>query len=136
MVPLVCIDGKICARQLDLIAVSAVLFLCVSECVCMQVSVPASQLSNAFFSVSSRCALSYQACQTLTFRRCLLLDSIAKVPEPEGERHFPSLSTSISVSLSVSHPTVTFSVSHHPSLPRETSLPETRVIVEICLFSG
>ncbi|XP_068190975.1 general transcription factor 3C polypeptide 4 isoform X2 [Antennarius striatus] len=30
-----------------------------------------------------RCVLSYQACQTLTFRRCLLLDSIAKLPEPE-----------------------------------------------------
>uniref|UniRef100_A0A3P9CF01 Ral transcription factor IIIC subunit 4 n=1 Tax=Maylandia zebra TaxID=106582 RepID=A0A3P9CF01_9CICH len=30
-----------------------------------------------------RCALSYQACQTLTFRRCLLLDSIARLPEPE-----------------------------------------------------
>ncbi|XP_072228272.1 general transcription factor 3C polypeptide 4 isoform X2 [Leuresthes tenuis] len=31
-----------------------------------------------------RCVLSYQACQTLTFRRCLLLDSIARLPEPEG----------------------------------------------------
>ncbi|KAM6902902.1 general transcription factor 3C polypeptide 4 [Xenentodon cancila] len=30
-----------------------------------------------------RCALSYQACQTLTFQRCLLLDSIARLPEPE-----------------------------------------------------
>ncbi|KAM3599937.1 uncharacterized protein V6R79_014079 [Siganus canaliculatus] len=30
-----------------------------------------------------RCVLSYQACQTLTFRRCLLLDTIAKLPEPE-----------------------------------------------------
>ncbi|XP_008286565.1 general transcription factor 3C polypeptide 4 [Stegastes partitus] len=30
-----------------------------------------------------RCVLSYQACQTLTFRRCLLLDSIARLPEPE-----------------------------------------------------
>ncbi|KAM4634128.1 general transcription factor 3C polypeptide 4 [Polymixia lowei] len=29
-----------------------------------------------------RCVLSYQACQTLTFRRCLLLDSIAALPEP------------------------------------------------------
>ncbi|KAM3874412.1 general transcription factor 3C polypeptide 4 [Diretmus argenteus] len=29
-----------------------------------------------------RCVLSYQACQTLTFRRCLLLDSIARLPEP------------------------------------------------------
>ncbi|XP_047424955.1 general transcription factor 3C polypeptide 4 [Mugil cephalus] len=30
-----------------------------------------------------RCVLSYQACQTLTFRRCLLLDSVARLPEPE-----------------------------------------------------
>ncbi|XP_060917371.1 general transcription factor 3C polypeptide 4 [Labrus mixtus] len=30
-----------------------------------------------------RCVLSYRACQTLTFRRCLLLDSIARLPEPE-----------------------------------------------------
>ncbi|XP_026154082.1 general transcription factor 3C polypeptide 4 isoform X2 [Mastacembelus armatus] len=45
-----------------------------------------------------RCVLSYQACQTLTFRRCLLLDTIARLPEPEGKRHFPSLSTSISQS--------------------------------------
>ncbi|CAN9504820.1 unnamed protein product [Ophioblennius macclurei] len=30
-----------------------------------------------------RCVLSYQACQSLTFRRCLLLDSIARLPEPE-----------------------------------------------------
>ncbi|XP_076016090.1 general transcription factor 3C polypeptide 4 [Genypterus blacodes] len=30
-----------------------------------------------------RCVLSLQACQTLTFRRCLLLDSIARLPEPE-----------------------------------------------------
>ncbi|KAF0031168.1 hypothetical protein F2P81_015723 [Scophthalmus maximus] len=30
------------------------------------------------------CVLSYQACQTLTFRRCLLLDSIARLPKPEG----------------------------------------------------
>ncbi|XP_061589458.1 general transcription factor 3C polypeptide 4 [Cololabis saira] len=30
-----------------------------------------------------RCGLSYQACQTLTFRRCLLLDTIARLPEPE-----------------------------------------------------
>ncbi|XP_053266989.1 general transcription factor 3C polypeptide 4 isoform X1 [Pleuronectes platessa] len=30
-----------------------------------------------------RCVLSYQACQTLTFRRCLLLDSIARLPKPE-----------------------------------------------------
>ncbi|XP_075935865.1 general transcription factor 3C polypeptide 4 isoform X2 [Anarhichas minor] len=30
-----------------------------------------------------RCVLSYQACQTLTFRRCLLLDTIARLPEPE-----------------------------------------------------
>uniref|UniRef100_A0A3Q4BAN7 Uncharacterized protein n=1 Tax=Mola mola TaxID=94237 RepID=A0A3Q4BAN7_MOLML len=49
-----------------------------------------------------RCSLSYQACQTLTFRRCLLLDTVAKLPEPEGKRHSPSLSTSISGSLSVS----------------------------------
>ncbi|XP_026154084.1 general transcription factor 3C polypeptide 4 isoform X4 [Mastacembelus armatus] len=31
-----------------------------------------------------RCVLSYQACQTLTFRRCLLLDTIARLPEPEA----------------------------------------------------
>ncbi|TKS84206.1 General transcription factor 3C polypeptide 4 [Collichthys lucidus] len=30
-----------------------------------------------------RCVLSHQACQTLTFRRCLLLDTIARLPEPE-----------------------------------------------------
>ncbi|XP_074474728.1 general transcription factor 3C polypeptide 4 [Sebastes fasciatus] len=30
-----------------------------------------------------RCVLSYQACQTLTFRRCLLLDTISRLPEPE-----------------------------------------------------
>ncbi|XP_018615001.2 general transcription factor 3C polypeptide 4-like [Scleropages formosus] len=30
-----------------------------------------------------RCVLSYQACQTLTFRRCLLQDSIARHPVPE-----------------------------------------------------
>ncbi|XP_040014318.1 general transcription factor 3C polypeptide 4 [Xiphias gladius] len=30
-----------------------------------------------------RCVLSYQACQTLTFRRCLLLDTIARLPKPE-----------------------------------------------------
>ncbi|XP_037341356.2 general transcription factor 3C polypeptide 4 [Pungitius pungitius] len=30
-----------------------------------------------------RCVLSYQACQTLTFRRCLLLDTIARLPQPE-----------------------------------------------------
>lgn len=30
-----------------------------------------------------RCGLSYQACQALTFRRCLLLDSISRLPEPE-----------------------------------------------------
>uniref|UniRef100_A0A3Q3GCD3 General transcription factor IIIC, polypeptide 4 n=2 Tax=Kryptolebias marmoratus TaxID=37003 RepID=A0A3Q3GCD3_KRYMA len=30
-----------------------------------------------------RCVLSYQACQTLTFRRCLLQDSVARLPEPE-----------------------------------------------------
>ncbi|KAM9426019.1 general transcription factor 3C polypeptide 4 [Pholidichthys leucotaenia] len=30
-----------------------------------------------------RCALSYKACQTLTYRRCLLQDSIARLPEPE-----------------------------------------------------
>lgn len=30
-----------------------------------------------------RCGLSYRACQTLTFRRCLLQDSIARLPEPE-----------------------------------------------------
>lgn len=74
--------------------------LCVYVCVCVCVTVPGSQLSNVFLSVSSRCALSYQACQTLTFRRCLLLDSIARLPEPEGKRHFPSPSTSISQSRS------------------------------------
>ncbi|XP_055730446.1 general transcription factor 3C polypeptide 4-like [Salvelinus fontinalis] len=30
-----------------------------------------------------RCVLSYQACQTLTYRRCLLQDSIARLPVPE-----------------------------------------------------
>lgn len=75
------------------ISCTSLLFL-LYFCVC--VPVPASQLSNAFLSVSSRCVLSYQACQTLTFRRCLLLDTIARLPEPEGKRHFPSLSTSIS----------------------------------------
>ncbi|XP_055081643.1 general transcription factor 3C polypeptide 4 isoform X1 [Periophthalmus magnuspinnatus] len=30
-----------------------------------------------------RCGLSYQACQAVTFRRCLLLDSISRLPEPE-----------------------------------------------------
>ncbi|KAM4719966.1 LOW QUALITY PROTEIN: general transcription factor 3C polypeptide 4 [Anableps anableps] len=30
-----------------------------------------------------RCVLSYRACQTLTFRRCLLQDCIARLPEPE-----------------------------------------------------
>nr|XP_040053870.1 general transcription factor 3C polypeptide 4 isoform X1 [Gasterosteus aculeatus aculeatus] len=30
-----------------------------------------------------RCVLSYQACQTLTFRRCLLLDTISRLPQPE-----------------------------------------------------
>lgn len=74
---------------------------CVCECVRACLSLPAS-LSNAFFSVSSRCVLSHQACQTLTFRRCLLLDTIARLPEPEGKRHFPSLSTSISQSHSPS----------------------------------
>ncbi|XP_014874439.1 general transcription factor 3C polypeptide 4 isoform X1 [Poecilia latipinna] len=43
-----------------------------------------------------RCVLSYQACQTLTFRRCLLQDCIARLPEPEGKRHFPSSSSSVS----------------------------------------
>ncbi|MEQ2222026.1 hypothetical protein ILYODFUR_021712 [Ilyodon furcidens] len=42
-----------------------------------------------------RCVLSYQACQTLTFRRCLLQDCIARLPEPEGKRHFPSTSSSV-----------------------------------------
>lgn len=41
--------------------------------------------------MSSRCVLSHQACQSLTFRRCLLLDSIAKLPEPEGKTEIPSL---------------------------------------------
>ncbi|KAF7654434.1 hypothetical protein LDENG_00069400 [Lucifuga dentata] len=50
-----------------------------------------------------RCVLSHQACQTLTFRRCLLLDSIARLPEPEGKRHFPSPSTfHFTVALSIS----------------------------------
>ncbi|XP_053709415.1 general transcription factor 3C polypeptide 4 [Synchiropus splendidus] len=43
-----------------------------------------------------RCVLSYQACQTLTFRRCLLQDSVARLPEPEGKRHSPSPSTTAS----------------------------------------
>ncbi|XP_072309582.1 general transcription factor 3C polypeptide 4 [Eucyclogobius newberryi] len=30
-----------------------------------------------------RCGLSYQACQALTFRSCLLLDSVSRLPEPE-----------------------------------------------------
>ncbi|KAG7465476.1 general transcription factor 3C polypeptide 4 [Solea senegalensis] len=30
-----------------------------------------------------RCVLSYQSCQTLTFRRCLLLDGVARLPSPE-----------------------------------------------------
>uniref|UniRef100_A0A8C6UFR1 General transcription factor IIIC, polypeptide 4 n=1 Tax=Neogobius melanostomus TaxID=47308 RepID=A0A8C6UFR1_9GOBI len=30
-----------------------------------------------------RCGLSYQACQAVMFRRCLLLDSISRLPEPE-----------------------------------------------------
>uniref|UniRef100_A0A4W5K0X3 Ral transcription factor IIIC subunit 4 n=1 Tax=Hucho hucho TaxID=62062 RepID=A0A4W5K0X3_9TELE len=30
-----------------------------------------------------RCVLSYQACQTLAYRRCLLQDSIARLPVPE-----------------------------------------------------
>ncbi|KAK1883657.1 General transcription factor 3C polypeptide 4 [Dissostichus eleginoides] len=30
-----------------------------------------------------RCVLSYQACQNLTFRRCLLLDTVSRLPEPE-----------------------------------------------------
>ncbi|XP_055035462.2 general transcription factor 3C polypeptide 4 [Misgurnus anguillicaudatus] len=30
-----------------------------------------------------RCVLSYQACQGVTYRRCLLQDSIASIPEPE-----------------------------------------------------
>ncbi|KAJ8390018.1 hypothetical protein AAFF_G00111790 [Aldrovandia affinis] len=30
-----------------------------------------------------RCVLSYQACQTLSYRRCVLLDSIARHPVPE-----------------------------------------------------
>ncbi|XP_077399257.1 general transcription factor 3C polypeptide 4 isoform X2 [Vanacampus margaritifer] len=30
-----------------------------------------------------RCVLSYQACQTLTFRRCLLQDSISGIPQPD-----------------------------------------------------
>lgn len=41
--------------------------------------------------MSSRCVLSHQACQSVTFRRCLLLDSIAKRPEPEGKTNIPSL---------------------------------------------
>lgn len=52
------------------------------------VCVPASWLSDASVLACSRCVLSYQACQTLTFRRCLLLDSIARVPEQEGKLHF------------------------------------------------
>ncbi|XP_026154081.1 general transcription factor 3C polypeptide 4 isoform X1 [Mastacembelus armatus] len=36
-----------------------------------------------------RCVLSYQACQTLTFRRCLLLDTIARLPEPEVLPEYP-----------------------------------------------
>ena len=71
-------------------------------CVCVHVSVPASQRSDAFPPVSSRCVLSYQACQTLTFRRCLLLDSIARLPKPEGKCHFPSPSASLSQSRSPS----------------------------------
>lgn len=43
-------------------------------------------VSNAFLLMSSRCVLSHQACQSLTFRRCLLLDSVAKLPEPAGKR--------------------------------------------------
>uniref|UniRef100_A0A672SKW8 Ral transcription factor IIIC subunit 4 n=1 Tax=Sinocyclocheilus grahami TaxID=75366 RepID=A0A672SKW8_SINGR len=34
-----------------------------------------------------RCALSYQACQGVTYRRCLLQDSVASVAEPEGEKY-------------------------------------------------
>ncbi|CAL9683570.1 unnamed protein product [Knipowitschia caucasica] len=30
-----------------------------------------------------RCGLSYQACQALTFRRCLLLDTVSVLPKPE-----------------------------------------------------
>uniref|UniRef100_A0A3B3ZRT1 Uncharacterized protein n=1 Tax=Periophthalmus magnuspinnatus TaxID=409849 RepID=A0A3B3ZRT1_9GOBI len=32
---------------------------------------------------NGHCGLSYQACQAVTFRRCLLLDSISRLPEPE-----------------------------------------------------
>lgn len=91
------------------VSCTSVLFLlyfcmCVCVLVCVHVSVPASQLSNAFLPVSSRCVLSYQACQTLTFRRCLLLDSIARLPKPEGKRHFPSsLHLHFTVTLSISH---------------------------------
>ncbi|CAL8279564.1 unnamed protein product [Merluccius merluccius] len=31
-----------------------------------------------------RCVLSYQSCQALTFKRCLLLDSVAAEPEPDA----------------------------------------------------
>ncbi|RXN26918.1 general transcription factor 3C polypeptide 4-like protein [Labeo rohita] len=40
-----------------------------------------------------RCALSYQACQGVTYRRCLLQDSIASVAEPEGGGSSQSKST-------------------------------------------
>uniref|UniRef100_A0A8C6KS53 Ral transcription factor IIIC subunit 4 n=1 Tax=Nothobranchius furzeri TaxID=105023 RepID=A0A8C6KS53_NOTFU len=63
-----------------------------------------------------RCVLSYQACQTMTFRSCLLHDSIARLPEPEGKRHFPSSSSSSSVSLPRARPAIR---SCHP--PRQPS---------------
>ncbi|TSK72134.1 General transcription factor 3C polypeptide 4 [Bagarius yarrelli] len=33
-----------------------------------------------------RCVRSFQVCQSVTYRRCLLQDSIASVPQPEAER--------------------------------------------------
>lgn len=36
--------------------------------------------------LSRRCFLTYQSCQSLIYRRCLLHDSIARHPAPEGER--------------------------------------------------
>lgn len=104
-----------CFRQTSV----SVLFLClfwVCVCVCVSLSLPI-QLPHVFVALSSRCVLSYQACQALTFRRCLLQDSVARLPEPEGKRHFPSTSSSVPQPSSP----VTLSDSLRPAPPRRSS---------------
>lgn len=49
-------------------------------------ALPLSSVGRTDDTMSSfRCFLTYQSCQSLIYRRCLLHDSIARHPAPEGE---------------------------------------------------